>query len=367
MTLLFSPVQIGRLDLKNRMVMAPLTRSRALHNIPNDTMTEYYGQRAEAGLIITEGTSPSPNGLGYSRIPGIFNADQIKAWARITAAVHDKGGKIFLQLMHTGRVAHPDNLPPGAEVLAPSAVKLQSTRLWTDQQGLQELPVAREMTDTDIQRTVQEFILAAKNSIAAGFDGVEIHAANGYLIKQFLNPTSNRRTDQYGGSIENRMRFLLEVVSGIAQAIGEEKVGIRLSPFGISNETPIYPDAEVLYEKLSKKLNELGILYIHLVDHSFMSGQPVPPSLVDAIRKNFSGTLILSGGYDAVRAEAALQSGKADLIAFGRGFLSNPDLVERFQHQLPLNALRPEFFYSAGAEGYTDYPVFSKAESMQDF
>ncbi len=361
MTQLFSPARIGKLDLKNRMVMAPLTRSRALHNIPNDLMAEYYAQRAGAGLIITEGTSPSPNGLGYPRIPGIFNSEQIKGWKKITKAVHDKGGKIVIQLMHTGRVAHPDNLPQGAEVIAPSAVKLETTKLWTDQNGLQEVPVAREMTQLDIQNSIKEYILAAKNAIKAGFDGVEIHAANGYLIKQFLNPNSNLRTDDYGGTIENRARFLLEVTDGIVQAIGKERVGIRLSPFGLSNETPVYPDAEAMYDYLSRELNSLGILYLHLVDHSFMSGQKVPPSLVETIRHNFKGSLILSGGYDPQRAETAIQKGNANLVAFGRSFLANPDLVDRFRNQLPLNSPRFDLFYTPGAEGYSDYPVFENA------
>ena len=361
MTQLFSPARIGNLDLKNRMVMAPLTRSRALHNIPNDLMAEYYAQRAGAGLIITEGTSPSPNGLGYPRIPGIFNKEQINGWKKITNAVHGKGGKIVLQLMHTGRVAHPDNLPKGAEVLAPSAVKLETTKLWTDQNGLQDVPIAREMTQADIQHTIKEYIQASKNAIEAGFDGVEVHGANGYLIKQFLNPNSNRRTDEYGGSIENRARFLLEVIEGIVNAIGKERVGIRLSPFGLSNETPVYPDAEAMYDYLSRELNDLGILYVHLVDHSAMTGQKVPQSLLATIRDNFKGSLILSGGYDPARAETAIQNGNANLVAFGRPFLANPDLVNRFQNQLPLNSPRFDLFYTPGAEGYSDYPAFENA------
>jgi N-ethylmaleimide reductase len=361
MTQLFSPARIANLDLKNRIVMAPMTRSRALQNIPNDLMAEYYAQRAEAGLIITEGTSPSPNGLGYPRIPGIFNKEQINGWKKITKAVHDKGGKIVLQLMHTGRVTHPANLPQGAEVLAPSAVKLETTKLWTDQNGLQEIPVAREMTRDDIQHAINEHIQASKNAIEAGFDGVEIHGANGYLVKQFLNPNSNRRTDEYGGSIENRSRFLLEVTEGIVHAIGKKRVGIRLSPFGVSNETPIYPDAEAMYDYLSRSLNDLGILYVHLVDHSSMTGQKIPQSLFGTIRHYFKGSLILSGGYDPARAETDIQNGNADLVAFGRPFLANPDLVNRFQNQLPLNSPKFDLFYSPGAEGYSDYPVFENA------
>ena len=270
----------------------------------------------------------------------------------------------MVQLMHTGRVAHPDNLPQGAEVLAPSAVKLETTKLWTDQNGLQEIPTARAMTKEDIQHATKEYIQASRNAIEAGFDGVEIHGANGYLIKQFLNPGSNQRTDEYGGSIENRSRFLLEVTEGIVHAIGKERVGIRLSPFGLSNETPVYPDAEAMYEYLSRKLNGLGILYLHLVDHSSMSGQIVPQSLVDTVRHNFKGALILSGGYDAIRAEASLQSGKADLVAFGRPFLANPDLADRLKNESPLNPLKPDLFYTPGAEGYIDYPVLEREAAI---
>ncbi len=360
MNKLFSPVQIGNLKLNNHMVMAPMTRSRAINNIPNKLMAEYYAQRATAGLIVTEGTSPSPNGLGYSRIPGIFNQQQIDGWKLVTKAVHDQGGKIFAQLMHTGRVTHPANLPKGAEILAPSAAKMETTKMWTDQEGMQEIPVAKAMTKEDIQHAIAEYIQAAKNSITAGFDGVEIHGANGYLIKQFLNPHTNIRTDEYGGTIENRSRFLLEVMQGITHAIGKEKVGIRLSPYGVFNETPLYPDAGATYDYVSRELNNLGILYLHLVDHSSMTGQPVPQHLVDTIRNNFKGALILSGGYDIDRAEAALLNGKADLVAFAKNFLSNPDLVHRLKNKLPLNSPKFDLFYTPGAEGYTDYPVFEK-------
>jgi N-ethylmaleimide reductase len=355
---LFSKTRIGSLNLKNHVAMAPMTRSRAIGNIPNALMAEYYSQRAEAGLIITEGTSPSPNGLGYARIPGIFNEEQIEGWKKITQAVHAKDGKIFMQLMHTGRVTHPGNLPSAGEVLAPSAVKLETTKMWTDSDGLQEIPVARAMTQSDISHAIAEFVQAGINAMTAGFDGIEIHGANGYLIKQFLNPHSNRRADEYGGTIENRSRFLLEVTREIAHAIGKERVGIRLSPFGPFNEMPVYPEAEATYDYLTQKLDELGILYLHLVDHSSMTGQAIPDTLVDRIRRNFKGSLILSGGFDAIRAEDALQRNKGDLVAFGRPFLANPDLIDRFQNKSPLNNPKPDLFYTPGAQGYTDYPIF---------
>jgi N-ethylmaleimide reductase len=212
---LFTPYRLNGLELNNRIVMAPMTRSRAIGNIPNETMAEFYAQRAAAGLLITEGTSPSPNGLGYARIPGIFSDEQVAGWKKVTDAVHEKGGRIVVQLMHTGRVSHTGNLPAGATVVAPSAVKLESTKMWVDAKGVLELPVAKEMSAEDILLTIDEYVQAARNAIRAGFDGIELHGANGYLIKQFLNPHSNRRTDQYGGSIENRSRFLLEVVSAV--------------------------------------------------------------------------------------------------------------------------------------------------------
>jgi N-ethylmaleimide reductase len=360
MRLLFSPTTVGSIELKNRVVMAPMTRSRALNNIPNELMASYYAQRAGAGLLITEGTSPSPNGLGYARIPGIYSKEQVEGWKKVTHAVHDRGGKIVVQLMHTGRVGHPANLPAGAELLAPSAVKMESTKMYSDKEGLQEIPLAKAMSVQDIHQAIAEFVQSAKNAMEAGFDGVELHGANGYLIKQFLNPHSNRRTDEYGGSIENRSRFLLEVVQGVAHAIGKEKVGIRLSPFGISNETPVYSDAIPLYDYVSSELQGIGIAYIHLVDHSSMNGQPVPSQIFEIIRKNFKNTLILSGAYTAERAELAIEEKRADLIAFGRPYLANPDLVERLKNNLPLNPPNPALFYTTGPEGYLDYPVYQQ-------
>jgi N-ethylmaleimide reductase len=362
MSKLFSPFTLGKLALQNRTVMAPMTRSRAINNIPNELIAEYYAQRAGAGLIITEGTSPSPNGVGYARIPGLWNEAQIAGWKLVAEAVHKKGGKIFVQLMHTGRVSHPDNLPSGTEVLAPSAVKLETTKMWVDAKGSSlEIPVAKAMTKEDIQGAIKEHIQAAKNAIEAGLDGVEIHGANGYLVKQFLSPITNKRTDEYGGSVENRSRFLLEVAKGIIDAIGKDKVGVRLSPYGVHNEMPHYPEADATYDYVSKKLNELGIIYLHLVDHSSMGAPAVPEGIVKTIRNNFKGNLILSGNYDADRAEAVLESGDADLVAFGRPFLGNPDLVERLKNNLPLNQLRFDLFYTAAAEGFTDYPVHENA------
>ena len=353
---LFTPYRgPGALSLPNRLVMAPMTRSRALNNIPNTLMADYYAQRASAGLIITEATSPSPNGLGYARIPGIFSRDQVNGWKDITAAVHDKGGRIFVQLMHTGRVGHPRNLPPGATLLAPSSVKMEKTKIWVDGEGLMEIPAPREMSGEEIRRIIGDHVRGAERAMLAGFDGVELHGANGYLIKQFLNPHINRRTDEYGGNIENRARFALEIAGGIAQAIGREKVGIRLSPFSTVNETPHYPEAEATYHYLATKLDELGIAYLHIVD---AESNGAPNALTQRLRQVFRNTFIVAGGYSAAGAEAVLRNNEADLVSFARHFLANPDLVDRFRNKLPLNQPKHDLFYAPGPEGYVDYPVF---------
>jgi N-ethylmaleimide reductase len=359
MSLLFSPTKLGPLPLQNRLVMSPLTRNRAVGNVPNDLMVEYYAQRASAGLIITEGTSPSPNGLGYPRIPGAFSAAQTAGWKRVTDAVHAKGAKIFLQLMHTGRIGHPNNLPAGASVVAPSAVTAAG-EMYTDAEGPKPHATPKAMTDADIKTAIGEYVQAAKNAVAAGFDGVELHGANGYLLEQFIRPNSNRRTDAYGGSIENRARFTLEVAKAVIAAIGKDKVGIRLSPYGAFNDMPPYPEMETDYTYLARQLSALGLLYVHLVDHSSMGAPAVPASIKQAFRREFKGALILSGGYDAARAEADLAAGKADLIAVGRPILANPDIIERWKSGAPVNAPDPTTFYTPGPKGYTDYPVLVK-------
>lgn len=360
MSLLFSPTKFGSLTLKNRLVMSPLTRNRAVGGVPNDLMAEYYAQRAaSAGLIITEGTSPSPNGLGYPRIPGAFSDAQAAGWKKVTSAVHAKGAKIFLQLMHTGRIGHPNNLPAGAQVVAPSAVAAAG-EIYTDAEGPRPHATPKAMTEADIKTAIGEYVHAAKNAVTAGFDGVELHGANGYLLEQFIRPNSNRRTDAYGGPIENRARFVLEVVKAVAAAIGKDKVGIRLSPYGAFNDMPPYSEMEADYTYLARELNKLGILYVHLVDHSSMGAPVVPQSIKDTFRKEFKGALILSGGYDLARAEADLAAGKGDLVAVGRPILANPDLVERWKAGAPLNPPDPATFYTPGPKGYTDYPVLAK-------
>lgn len=355
---LFTPEKVGSIEVKNRIVMAPMTRCRAIGNVPNDLMADYYKQRSGAGLIITEGTSPSQNGLGYARIPGIYSQQQIEGWKKVTHAVHQGGGKIFVQLMHTGRISHLLNMPEGAEVLAPSAVK-PGGQMWTDAAMMQDFPVPKAMTAEDLIHTKAEFVAASQNAMKAGFDGVELHAANGYLLEQFLSPVSNIRTDNYGGSIENRCRFVLEVVAAVTEAIGKDKTAIRLSPYGVASDMPHYPEIDATYNYLSGQLDKLGIAYIHVVDHSAMGAPAVPEDVKKIIRNNFKNTIILSGGYEKERAESDLQSGLGDLVAFGRPFINNPDLVERMQNNWSLSeTLNMDQFYTADEKGYTDYPLY---------
>jgi N-ethylmaleimide reductase len=356
MALLFLKITLGSLTLQNHLVMAPMTRNRATGNIPNELMAQYYAQRATAGLIITEGTSPSPNGLGYPRIPGIFSAAQIAGWKRVTDEVHAKGAKMFIQFMHCGRVGHALNLPASAHILAPSAVAAVG-EMYTDADGMKPNGAPQAMTEADIRATIEEFAQSAKNAVAAGFDGVELHGANGYLLEQFIRPNSNQRTDRYGGSIENRARFVLEVADAVISAIGKDKLGIRLSPFGVFNDMPLYDAMEADYNYLAQQLNARGLVYIHLVDHSSMGAPSVPASMKATFRNVFTGKLILSGGYDAARAESDLAAGKCDLIAVGKPFLANPDLVARWKTGAAVNAPDMSTFYTPGAKGYTDYPV----------
>jgi N-ethylmaleimide reductase len=357
--MLFEPLDTASIQLANRAVMAPMTRSRALDaNTPNPLMAEYYAQRATAGLIVTEGTSPSPNGLGYPRIPGLFNEAQVRGWKSVTDAVHAKGGKIFVQLMHTGRVTHMANLPAGAEVLGPMAQACPG-EMFTDSQGPQPHSTPRAMTAADIAPAVSEYAKSAQLAIEAGFDGVELHAANGYLIEQFLNANVNQRTDAYGGSIEGRNRFALEVARATAAAIGAHRVGIRLSPYGVFNSTGAFPDVDAQYLALVQELSKLGLQYVHLLDHSAMGAPSVPAELKSRLRAACQGLFILAGGFDRARAESALKAGQADLIAFARPFLANPDLVERMRADAPLNPVDMATFYTPGPKGYTDYPVLA--------
>ncbi|OHX63933.1 alkene reductase [Flammeovirga pacifica] len=353
---LFENYSLGNIPLNNKVVMAPLTRSRAINNIPDELIAEYYEQRASAGLIITEGTAPSANGCGYPRIPGIYNQAQIDGWKKVTDAVHEKGGKIFMQLMHTGRASHPANMEKEARVLAPSAIQL-SGEMWTDSEGMQPYPVPEVMTTEDIQSTIQEYVDAAKNAIKSGMDGVELHSANGYLMEQFLTPHSNHRTDEYGGSIENRNRFIIEISQKVADAIGPEKVGIRVSPYGVFNDQGPFDELNEQYKELIKALNSIGLTYIHVVDHEGMGAPKVPDSIKEDIRLGFKNTYIASGNMTKRKGEVTLEANEGDLIAFGRPYISNPDLVHRLKNDIELAAPDFDTFYTPGEKGYTDYPT----------
>ncbi|MCB9740332.1 MAG: alkene reductase [Deltaproteobacteria bacterium] len=350
---LFQSFSLGSLQLKNRVVMAPMTRCRAIGNVPNALMASYYAARADAGLLVTEGTAPDANGLGYARIPGLFSEDQVAGWRGVTDAVHEAGGAIFAQLMHTGRVGHPLNMVDGARLLAPSAIACPG-EMWTDQNGPQPYPVPEVMDEADIEATIEGYVTASRNAVAAGFDGVELHGANGYLIDQFLNAASNQRTDQWGGSVDNRARFALEVARRTAAAIGAEKVGIRLSPYGVFSG--MAPDAEMdaLYTYLAGELGKLGLGYVHVVDHSSMGAPAVSDAVKQAIRSGFGGTIILSGGYDRDRADADLAANKGELVAFGRPFLGNPDLVAKLRDGGALADFDFQKAYTPGADGYTE-------------
>ncbi|HYQ26400.1 MAG TPA: alkene reductase [Polyangiaceae bacterium] len=356
-SILFQPTKLGSLALQNHIVMSPMTRSRAgTQHAPTELAATYYEQRASAGLIITEGTSPSPNGQGYARIPGLWNEAQVAGWAEITKRVHEKGAKIFVQLMHTGRVSHPLNMPEGATVLAPSAVRLEG-QMWTDQKQAQDYPTPRAMTEAEIRTALEEHVRAAQNAIKAGFDGVELHGANGYLSEQFLNPHTNQRTDGYGGSVAGRTRFAIEAVRGMAEAIGKERVGIRLSPYGVASGMSPYPEVDATYLLLAQEFSKLGIAYLHVVDHSALGAPPVPASIKQTIREQFKGSYIAAGGFDRASAERTLESKAADLVAFGRPFLANPDLVTRMAQGWELAAADMSKLYTPGPQGYTDYPA----------
>ncbi len=333
--------------------MAPMTRSRAIGNIPNDLMTTYYGQRAGAGLIITEGTAPTPEALGYPRIPGIFSKPQIAGWKKITARVHQDGSKIFLQLMHTGRIGHMDNLSEGAILLGASDIKAAG-QIYTDSIGMQDHSEPISLTTTGVKTIVDGYVSAAKNAMEAGFDGVELHAANGYLLEQFLNPNVNNRTDEYGGSITNRARLTVEVAEKVVGAIGKQKVGIRFSPFSTLGDLQAYDANKVheTYDYLAKVMDGLDIQYIHI------SANPaIPQKTFDAIRAGFSNTIILCNGLTAETAEEQLHKGFADIVAFGRSFLSTPDFVNRIEKDALLNQIDVSTLYTPGEKGYIDYPA----------
>jgi N-ethylmaleimide reductase len=356
---LFSPVKIGPLELPNRIVMSPMTRIRADKDcVPTESMARYYSQRAAAGLIITEGTHPSPMGRGYTYPPGLHNVAQAVGWRRVTDAVHAAGGRIFVQLMHAGRVSHSDLLPDHALPLAPSPIAINGEIHTFTKKAPFEVPRALE-TD-EVAAVVQDYRRAAELSVAAGFDGVELHAATGYLPNQFQVSGSNKRTDKYGGSVENRSRFTLEVLDVLCTVRGAGSVGIKIGPGFTVNDTFDDDPAET-YTYLARQLNALDLAYLHVgYDSGYSRGTPPPFNPVDLIRNVYDGTLLAVGGFTRDSGEKALEAGRADAIVYGRPFISNPDLVERFALGVSLNAPDVRTFYGGDDHGYTDYPTIAK-------
>jgi N-ethylmaleimide reductase len=353
---LFTPIQLGPHTLPNRLVMAPMTRSRAGEgNVPSDLAVTYYEQRASAGLIVTEGTQVSPQGMGYMGTPGIHSDAQLDGWRKVTAAVHAKGGRIFAQLWHVGRISHPALQPDGALPVAPSAIAAEGHTYTAT--GPQDHGTPRALELDEIPGVVAQFAHGARVALAAGFDGVEIHGANGYLIDQFLRDGTNHRTDSYGGPIENRARFLVEVTTAVANVWGADRVGMRLSPLGAFN-TMSDSNPMATFGYAAAALDRFGLAYLHaaMLPGALDATSP-DHAMVRLLREKFHGPLILNGGYGRDTGNAALAAGLADLISFGVPFLANPDLPERFAENAPLNNPKPDTFYMGGASGYIDYPT----------
>lgn len=360
---LFNPFNLQSLSLNNRIVMAPMTRCRAgQRDVPTDLMANYYAQRAGAGLIITEGTPVSEKARGYLWTPGIYTAEQVEGWKKITTAVHDAGGKIFMQIWHVGRISHqslqPNNcLPEGpVDELSDDTVCFAYDADGNPGNVSTTRPQALDIEG--IQRITRDFVKAAENAIAAGMDGVEIHGANGYLFDQFLNSVVNTRNDQYGGSVENRCRFLLEIVDAISEAIGADRSGVRISPNGRFNSMPEDPEMESTFIYLSRELYKRNVAFLHINDQRTFGNPAIPEELLPKIRKAFSGPIIVCGGYDIKRAKLAIDTGIADLVAFGVPFIANPDLPARLENEWPLNEVDQNTFYGGDEHGYTDYPYY---------
>lgn len=354
MSKLFTPIQVGRYTLPNRLVMAPMTRSRSDEaGVPSDLVATYYEQRADAGLIIAEGTFPSAMGKGYVRTPGIYTDEQVAAWKKVTNAVHAKGGKIFLQIMNCGRISHPSMLPNNAQPIAPSAIKAAG-QSWTGA-GMEDFVMPRELTTDEVAGVIAEYRLATRRAIEAGFDGVELHTASGYLPEQFLSSGTNQRKDKYGGSVENRARFVLDALKEMIAEAGADRVGIKISPEMNFNDISDANPQET-YTYLVEQLAPLNLAYLHVA----LFGAKTDYHAL--LRPLFKGTYLMGSGLDKAKAEQVLESNQADATVFGGAFLANPDLVERFKQNAPLNAPNKDTFYSPGAEGYTDYPTLKDSK-----
>ncbi|MGD8577655.1 MAG: alkene reductase [Thiohalophilus sp.] len=358
---LFSPITLGDLELPNRMVMAPMTRNRANQdNAPHDLNAEYYAQRATAGLIITEASQVSADGVGYPATPGIYSPEQVEGWRKVTEAVHAKGGHIFLQLWYCGRISHPDLLPNNATPVAPSAIQPEGEAFTFE--GLKPFITPRALETDEIPGIVSQYRHAAEAAKQAGFDGIEVHAANGYLIDQFLRDGSNHRTDEYGGSVENRMRFLNQVLDAVSEVWPSQRIGIRFTPENSFNSMSD-SDPQKHFAYFIEQLNARKLAYLHVLEGDMMTKQ----SQLDyrSLRDKFDGIYIANNGYDKARAEQSLANGDADMIAFGVPYLANPDLVYRFKNDLPLNEADQNTFYGGDEHGYTDYPFADEKAAKQ--
>lgn len=355
---LLEPIATPVLSLANRIVMAPMSRRRVENEgVPSGLLARYYAQRASAGLIIAESTVVSRSGMGIALLPGIYSEEQIAGWKNVTDAVHQQGGKIFVQLVHSGRIGHPLNIPGGLSPVAPSAIAAAGTI--STPAGTQTLPVPEALSAEAVEEMYHLHMQATRNALAAGFDGVELHAAHGYLMEQFIHPAANQRTDQYGGSIENRCRLPLRILEGMVAIAGADRVGVRFSPFASLNGLSPYEEETATYCYLATKLDKMKIRFIHLSDQSSNGYPPIPPAFTALLREQFHQWLILAGGYNADTAQNALQQFSVDLIAFGRPFISNPDLVARIAQQQPFAPADKSTFYEGGAKGLIDYPCMA--------
>jgi len=360
---LFEPYKLGPITLSNRTVMAPLTRNRAVAGlVPNPLAIEYYGQRASAGLLITEASQISQQGQGYQDTPGIYSQEQIAGWRKVTDEVHKRGGKIFIQLWHVGRISHTDLQPNNGAPVAPSAIRA-NTKTFVGG-AFADVSEPRALELSELPGLIADYRKAAANAIEAGFDGVEIHGANGYLLDQFARDGSNKRTDAYGGPIANRARLMLEVAAAVAEQIGAERTGIRISPVTPANDISD-SDPQALFDYIVDQLSALKLVYIHVVEGATGGPRDNLPFDYASLRKRFAGSYIANNGYDLALANKALAANAADLIAFGKPFIANPDLVERFKRGAPLNAPDTATFYGGGAKGYTDYPTLESLQAAQ--
>ncbi|PSK94624.1 alkene reductase [Taibaiella chishuiensis] len=370
--MLFESFEKGTLKLHNRVVMAPMTRARNPDRIPNELTALYYRQRAGqegAGLIVTEGTAISATAAGVLHIPGLFTPEQVAGWKLVTQAVHEAGSVIFNQLWHVGRISHTSNQPDGIAPVGASGIRAAQSSAWGyDESGKENFVPAsqpRALTTAEVKVVAGDFAAAAVNAIAAGFDGVELHGANGYLIEQFLNPFVNNRDDAYGGSVENRSRFLLEAVDATIAAIGAEKVAIRLTPYGGLHELPHYDELEATYAYLAAELNKRGLAYVHLMDQQSRGSFAIPEGFLQRFRDWYRGVIILAGGMDRQKSEALIEAGVIDLAGFGEPFIANPDLVSRLKNNWPLTQPDRSLHYGGGAKGYTDYATYRAAAAVE--